>query len=282
VKQSRGDTHTPTPNFSQASGGGGNTYETDGAFAFFCFCNEYAISALQLYYTKFGFKVASAKEIESLRSQLADRMREIVDLKNTIQAINADYAKLNRDLQFTIKERNDLATKLKDAESKISQLQEQLKKIPTPSQLPTALPTARQLPTALPTIDETRIREIVREELSAGAGSGIPVDVTLKRALSEFNVSIDKEVLEVDESSWVGKILARGLAGFFQEEQGFGSIMSELERVYSASRTSGGTRDAVQKALEELCAKGILDRQQKANQWGYRESAGFKERVKKT
>ena len=40
-------------------------------------------------------------------------------------------------------------------------------------------------------------------------------------------------------------------------------------------------RDAVQKALEELCAKGILDRQQKANQWVYRESAGFKERVRK-
>jgi len=71
-------------------------YETDGASAFFCFCNEYAISALQLYYTKFGFKVAIAKENESLRSQLVDRMREIADLKNTVQAINANYAKLNR------------------------------------------------------------------------------------------------------------------------------------------------------------------------------------------
>jgi len=57
--------------------------------------------------------------------------------------------------------------------------------------------------------------------------------------------------------------------------------MSELERVYSASRTSGGTRDAVQKALEELCAKGILDRQQKASQWMYKATAEFKERVKK-
>jgi len=80
---------------------------------------------------------------------------------------------------------------------------------------------------------------------------------------------------------WIGKFLVRGLAGFFQEEQGFGSIMSELERVYSASRISGGTRDAVTKALEELYAKGILDRQQKANQWVYRESVELKERVKK-
>jgi len=213
-----------------------------------------------------------AKEIESLRGQLADRMNEIGDLKNTIQTINADYGKLNRDFQLVIKERNDLATKLKNAESKISQLEAQPKKIPTPSQLPTALPT----------IDETLIREIVREELSAQTGSGIPVDVTLKRTLSEFNVSTSKEVLEVDESSWIGKLLARGLAGFFQEEQSFGSIMSELERIYSASRTSGGTRDAVQKALEELCAKGILERESKANQWMYKATAEFKERVKKT
>jgi len=130
-------------------------------------------------------------------------------------------------------------------------------------------------------LHEARIREIVAEELSAQSGSEIPVAVNLKRTLTEFNVSFDKEVLEVDESRWIGKLLARGLAGFFQKEQGFGAIMGELERVYSASRTSGGTRDAVQKALEELCAKGILERQQKANQWMYSASPEFKERVKK-
>ena len=131
------------------------------------------------------------------------------------------------------------------------------------------------------TIDEARVREIVREELSAQGGPGIPVDVTLKRTLGEFNVPVSREVLEVDESSWIGKLLARGLAGFLQEEQGFGAIMGELERVYSASRTSGGTREAVQKALEELCAKGILERESKANQWMYRTSEQFKERVRK-
>jgi len=208
---------------------------------------------------------AEAKEIESLRSQLADRMREIVDLKNTIQAMNADYAKLNRDLQFTIKERNDLAIKLKEVESRV--------------RIPPAPSTA--VGAIAPSIDETRIREIVREELSAQGGPGIPVDVTLKRTLGEFNVSVSKEVLEVDESSWIGKLLARGVAGFFSEEQGFGAIMSELERVYSASRTSGGTRDAVQKALEELCAKGILERESKANQWMYKATEEFKERVKR-
>ena len=90
-----------------------------------------------------------------------------------------------------------------------------------------------------------------------------------------------RENLEIDESMWTYKLLAGGVAGFFSEEQGFGAIMSELERVYSALRTSGWTGDAVQKALEELCAKGVLERESKANQWMYKATAEFKERVKK-
>jgi len=211
---------------------------------------------------------AEAKEIELLRTQLADRMREIVDLKNTIQTINADYAKLHRDFQLVIKERDDLAKRLKDAESK--RVEELSKRIGPTEGPPIPVPP-----------DEARIREIVREELSAQSGSGIPVDVTLKRTLSEFNVFINKEKVEVDESSWIGKILARGVAGFFREEQGFGAIMGELERVYSTSRTSGGTREAVTKALEGLCAKGILERELKANQWMYKASEEFKQRVEK-
>jgi len=80
---------------------------------------------------------------------------------------------------------------------------------------------------------------------------------------------------------WIGKLLARGVAGFFNEERRFGSIMGELERVYSASRTSGGTREAVQNALEELCTKGILEREQKANQWMYKATEEFNQRVRK-
>jgi len=62
-------------------------------------------------------------------------------------------------------------------------------------------------------MDESRVREIVREELSARSGSLVPVDVTLKRTLGEFNVSVNREVLDVDESTWIGKLLARA----FQE-----------------------------------------------------------------
>jgi hypothetical protein len=108
----------------------------------------------------------------------------------------------------------------------------------------------------------------------------IGVEATLKRKLTDFQVVVSKEKIEVDESSWTGKILARGLKGFFEEEKGFGAIMAELERVYSASKTSGGTRKAVQDSLDELCAKGILEREQKAGQWMYRATEEFKERVK--
>ncbi len=71
-------------------------------------------------------------------------------------------------------------------------------------------------------------------------------------------------------------------AGFFDEPQGFGAIMSELERVYGLSRTSGGTRQSIQDALVDLCAKGILDRKSEANQWTYLATPEFKERVRKT
>jgi len=109
----------------------------------------------------------------------------------------------------------------------------------------------------------------------------VGVDATLRRKLTSFEVHVSTEKLDVDEGSWTGKILARGVKGFFSEEKGFGQIMAEMERVYSATRTSGGTRKAVQESLDELCAKGILEREQKAGQWMYRQSEEFKERVRK-
>jgi len=208
---------------------------------------------------------AEAKEIESLRSQLADRMKEIVDLKNTIQVINADYAKLNRDLQITVKERDDLAKKLKEFESK--RVEEPSKRMGLTGGPPLPVP-----------LDEARIREIVREELSVR--SGMPVDVTLKRTLSEFNVSVNREKFEVDETSWEGKLLARGLEGFFDEPKGIGKIMQELVRRYNVG-DSGGNRTTVNDRLAMLVDKGILDRRQESGQWVYYATPEFKERVRK-
>jgi len=207
---------------------------------------------------------AEAKEIESLRTQLADRMKEVVDLKNTIQTVNADYAKLNRDFQFVVKERNDLAKRLKELESK---------RVEEPKRM--GFTEGPPLPVPL---DEARIREIVREELSVR--SGMPVDVTLKRTLGEFKVSVNKEKFEVDESSWEGKLLARGLEGFFDEPKGIGKIMQELVRRYNVG-DSGGNRTTVNDRLAMLVDKGILDRRQESGQWVYYATEEFKERVRK-
>jgi len=215
---------------------------------------------------------AEAKEIESLRILLADRMKEIVDLKNTIQAVNADYAKLNQDLRITIKERDEFAKRLKEAESSIikrESLEESSKRMGFTEGPPLPVP-----------MDETRIREIVREELSARSGSGIPVDVALKRTISEFNVSTSREVLEADETSWEGKLLACGLKGLFDEPKGIGKIMQELVRRYNVG-DSGGNRTTVNDRLAMLVTKGILDRRQESGQWVYLATPEFKERVKK-
>ena len=128
--------------------------------------------------------------------------------------------------------------------------------------------------------------ETAQETPNVSATSGapemvIPVEATLRRTLTSFEVATNKEILDADESSPIGRLLASGLRGFFKQPQGFGAIMSELERRYAISRTSGGTRQAAQSALDELVIKGILDRTMRENQWVYFESPEFSERVKK-
>jgi hypothetical protein len=91
---------------------------------------------------------------------------------------------------------------------------------------------------------------------------------------------VDKEVLDIDESSWEGKILARGVDGFFQEGKGIGKIMAELVRRYNVG-DSGGNRTTVNDRLGMLVSRGILDRKQEAGQWVYLESPEFAERVRK-
>jgi hypothetical protein len=97
--------------------------------------------------------------------------------------------------------------------------------------------------------------------------------------LTSFDVITNKEVFDVDESCWEGKILTRGLDGFFKEPKTQGSVMSELVRKYDVS-DSGGNRESTRKALATLVSKGILDRQGTAERWQYSESPEFSERVK--
>jgi len=186
---------------------------------------------------------AEAKEIEQARSELSKTQD---NLKATT-ILAAQYRK----------ERDEFAEKLKVAEGR------------APRAVVEAVPrTSQKIP----------VEGVPGER---PAESIIPVEATLRRVLTDFKVAVNKEILDVDESSPTGKLLARGVAGFFQEPKGFGTIMTELERVYGLSRTSGGTRQSVQDALVELCAKGILERRSEANQWVYVATAEFKERVRK-
>ena len=108
----------------------------------------------------------------------------------------------------------------------------------------------------------------------------IPVEVTLRRKLADFKVEVDREVLAVDESLWEGKILARGLEGFFNEPQGIGKIMAELVRRYGVG-DSGGNRTTVGNRLTMLVSKGILDRKQEKGQWVYFATPEFRNRVER-
>jgi len=44
------------------------------------------------------------REVEILRKMIGDQQREIIDLKNTIQLMNAEYADLHRELEYVLKE----------------------------------------------------------------------------------------------------------------------------------------------------------------------------------
>jgi hypothetical protein len=107
----------------------------------------------------------------------------------------------------------------------------------------------------------------------------VAVEATLRRTLTKFDVITNAEKFDADESTWEGKILARGVDGFFHEPKGIGKIMAELVRRYNVG-DSGGNRTTVNDRLTMLLNKGILDRKQETGQWVYFESPEFKERVR--
>jgi len=121
------------------------------------------------------------------------------------------------------------------------------------------------------------------EPIPLGLGGSEPIEVhaTLVRTLASFQVIENKTVFVADEAASIsGKLLTRGLKGFFGAPQKFGDIMNELERIYGTSKTNTKTRGDVQDALMELCAAGVLDRVLDGNQWAYSVTAEFQERVK--
>ena len=185
---------------------------------------------------------AEAKEVESLR--------------NGIAHLQEQYNRMELRASELLGENERLLAKVKDLER--IEFSREASSVST--KLPTEVPT--QLPTDF-------------------SGPEIPVEATLRRTLTKFTVATNTEILDIDENTVTGKLLATGLRGFFSEGRGFGAIMNELERKYSMTRTSGGSRDATRQSLEELVAKDILDRRSENNQWIYTATDHFNERVRK-
>jgi len=200
---------------------------------------------------------AEAKELADLRGQMLDSTR-LIDAKNV--AIRAWSLRVEEEQNKRLKvekEYDELA-------KKVSGLETQLK----------ALNASHAA-----TLEATGIKPESEADSRAASPQMIEVEATLHRTLTKFDVITNKEVLTVDESSWEGKILARGIDGFFQEPKGIGKIMLELVRRYNAG-DSGGNRTTVNDRLAMLVSKGILDRKQEAGQWMYFPSPEFTERVK--
>lgn len=184
---------------------------------------------------------AEAKEIEQLRSQIAT-------LQGKLDEVIGERGRLLELTQLRDKELGEARKRLRE----LSQSAPEVKKPPT-------------LPAEI----------ISRPE----QGPAIPVDVTLRRKLADFKVEVDREVLTADESSWEGKILARGLEHFFDEPQGIGKIMGEPVRRYGVGE-SGGNRTTVGTRLVMLVSKGVLDRKQEKGQYMYFATPEFRDRVK--
>jgi DNA-binding transcriptional ArsR family regulator len=221
------------------------------------------------------------KELDGLKDKLASKMSEAEQLRFTLKAYVEEKERLANEV-------NVLKIRVKELEEKLRE-KEVAKPIITPTeptvgpgisgQSVTVAPQAQ--PAHVPGVTEPSTT-VPQVQLTVGppAEQVVPVEVRLKRVVTDVNVITSKEVLEADETTPMGKILARGLDGFFDQPKTFGNIMKELERKYAVSPTSGGSKQAVMKALEELVSKGILDRREEGKQWVYFSTPEFRERVR--
>ncbi|MGB9021947.1 MAG: LAGLIDADG family homing endonuclease [Candidatus Bathyarchaeia archaeon] len=221
----------------------------------------------QLIISKNGIYHSRLPLIFPVTEQAKAEVKELEELRNESSNKNAAFDQLSKmhhevvlELQALKKERDELREKVRSLETQLKVL------------------NASHQRTVSLALEATGIKP-ESEAVSRAAPQMIKVEATLHRTLTKFDVITDKEVLTADESSWEGKILARGLDGFFQEPKGIGKIMAELVRRYNVGN-SGGNRTTVTDRLAMLVSKGILDRKQEAGQWMYFPSPEFSERVK--
>jgi hypothetical protein len=198
---------------------------------------------------------AEAKESETLRSEVQD-LKALVAHKGTLlDQASAEIGRLTKELRSVTMER-DMFKRSSQAMAEAADAEHK----------DAIEGAARATPEGLAG--------------SNSPGPAVAVEATLRRTLTKFDVIANTEKFDVDESTWEGKILARGLDGFFHDTKGIGKIMAELVRRYNVG-DSGGNRSTVNDRLAMLVSKGILDRKQETGQWVYFESPEFRERVKK-
>jgi len=204
------------------------------------------------------------KLIENQAGRYISRLAKLFPVTQEAQAEASEIAKLRDELGRVQAQLDRTQDNLERSDERRAQLDREVQDLRAQQRTESARPVSTELPTNLPTTLPT---------------DTIPVEVTLRRTLTNFKVSTNKEVLDVDESSWEGKILARGLDGFFKDPRRLGGVITELVRRYDVS-DSGGNRESVGKALAMLVSKGILDRQGTPAQWQYSESPEFRDRVR--
>ena len=214
------------------------------------------------------------KLIENVQGRYTSRLAKLFPVTEEakeeaeeLEALRIDNKNLREALEIYTKNCNYLASereKLKHELSKIERERDELTK---------TLQSKPREATPTPPTEKSIALGVISSPI-------VPVEATLRRVLTSFDVKINKEILDVDEASWEGKLLAIGLNGFFEEPKGSGKIMAELVRRYGAS-DSGGNRTTVGDRLVMLVSKGILDRKTEGKQYVYFTTPEFNERVKK-
>jgi predicted nuclease with TOPRIM domain len=213
---------------------------------------------------------AEARESERLRAEVEKLRVELDRLRTLAKDLSEKLANAmteNNQLRGALKLKTEEVMKLM---ARVRELENRIKEIETAKPVPIAVRTE-------PAVEQTVPKQ---PTVVAPPEQVVPVEVRLKRVVTDVSITTDKEVLEADEKTMIGKILARGLEGFFDQPRTLGEVMKELERRYALSSSSGGTRQSATNALEELVSKGILDRREENGQWVYFATPSFRERVK--
>jgi DNA-binding Lrp family transcriptional regulator len=206
------------------------------------------------------------KLIENQQGRYVSRLAKLFPVTEEAQAEASEITKLRDELGRVQAQLDQAQTDLERCNDRRAQLEREVQDLRAQQRAERRKSVSTDLPTKVPT------------ELPTDSSGEISIEATLHRTLSKFDVTTSTEKFDVDESSWEGRILARGLDGFFKEPRRLGGIVTELVRRYDVS-DSGGNRESVGKALAMLVSKGILDRQGTSAQWQYSESPEFRERV---